>query len=200
MIHSETHSKHTPEHPLQALCHAIAAMQTLCERNPSESDWLAETKTVLQTLIATDTWLPASHAQSHPQFYQQHALHVDANHRFSISSFVWGPGQGTPVHNHTIAGWVGVLRGAELCQRYSADGLHKIGAEQRLNVGDVDAVSPFDTSIGDVHTVRNGLLNSNSVSIHIYRGNIAGTPRSVFVDGLVKPFVSAYSGARLEGL
>jgi 3-mercaptopropionate dioxygenase len=200
MIHSETHSKHKPEHPLQALRHAIAAMQTLCERNPSESDWLAETKTILQTLIATDTWLPASHAQSHPQFYQQHALHVDASNRFSISSFVWGPGQGTPVHNHTIAGWVGVLRGAELCQRYSADGLHKIGAEQRLNVGDVDAVSPLDASIGDIHTVRNGLTDANSVSIHIYRGNIAGKARSVFVDGVVKPFVSAYSGARLDAL
>jgi 3-mercaptopropionate dioxygenase len=197
MIHSETHSKHTPEHPLQALRLAVAAMQTLCERKPSESDWLAGCKPILQALIATDTWLPDSHAQSHPQFYQQHALHVDANHRFSISSFVWGPGQGTPVHNHTIAGWVGVLRGAELCQRYSADGLHKLGAEQRLNVGDVDAVSPSNDSIGDVHTVRNGLTYANSISIHIYRGNIAGTPRSVFVDGLVKPFMSAYSGAAL---
>ncbi len=194
MIHSEPFFAHTPELSLKPLHHAITAMQTLCERHTNESDWLAETKLILQTLIATDTWLPASHAQSHPQYYQQHALHVDAAHRFSISSFVWAPGQGTPVHNHTVAGWVGVLRGTELCQRYSADGLHKIGTEQQLNVGDVGAVSPSNDSIGDVHTVRNGLTDANSISIHIYRGNIAGTPRSVFADGMVKPFVSAYSG------
>jgi 3-mercaptopropionate dioxygenase len=200
MIHSQPLPQPSLQPSLQPLRHAIAAMQVLCDSNPSESDWLAGSKPILQALIATDTWLPDSHAQSHPQFYQQHALHVDSSHRFSISSFVWGPEQGTPVHNHTIAGWVGVLRGAELCQRYSADGLHKLGVEQRLNVGDVDAVSPFDTSIGDVHTVRNGLTDANSISIHIYRGNIAGTPRSVFVDGVGKPFVSAYSGARLDAL
>ncbi len=99
-----------------SLHNAIAAMQALCGNTPSDSNWLAGSKPILQALIATDNWLPASHAQSHPQFYQQYALHVDATQRFSISSFVWGPGQGTPVHNHTIAGWVGVLRGAELCR------------------------------------------------------------------------------------
>ncbi len=197
MIHSETQLTPPLMPSLTPLHTAVAAMQALCDLQLSDADWLAGSKPILQTLIATDAWLPASHAQSHPQFYQQHALHVDAAQRFSISSFVWGPGQGTPVHNHTIPGWVGVLRGAELCQRYSADGMHKLGEELRLKEGQVDAVSPSDASIGDVHTVRNGIADAASVSIHIYRGNIAGTPRSVFVDGVVKPFASSYSAAAL---
>lgn len=189
MIHSEA--------DLTPLLIAVCAMQKLCNNNPNEADWLAGSKPILLNLIATDAWLPASHALPHPQYYQQHALHVDAAQRFSVSSFVWGPGQGTPVHNHTIPGWVGVLRGAELCQRYSADGLQKVGAEQRLNAGQVDAVSPSNAGIGDVHTVRNGLADGISISIHIYRGNIAGTPRSVFVDGVIKPFMSSYNTAAL---
>jgi 3-mercaptopropionate dioxygenase len=181
--------------PLAPLKTAVQAMQSLCDRLPNEAVWLADSETIVRSLIASDGWLPASHAASHPQFYQQHALHVDAAQRFSLSSFVWGPGQGTPVHNHTIAGWVGVLRGAELCQRYSVDGVSKLGSERRLNPGDVDAVSPHDARYGDVHTVRNAFDDRVSVSIHVYRGNIAVTPRSVFKDGLVKPFMSAYSAA-----
>ncbi len=177
---------------LTPLLHAVDALRDLSDLNPSESEWLLQGETILRALLTTDTWLPATHAASHPQFYQQHALHIDPANRFSLSSFVWGPSQGTPVHNHTIAGLVGVLRGAELCQRYSDDGLHTVGAQCRLNPGDVDAVSP---AIGDVHTVRNAFDDRNSISIHLYRGNIAGTPRSVFSGGVAKPFASGYSGA-----
>jgi 3-mercaptopropionate dioxygenase len=177
---------------LAPLHSAITALQCLCDSEPNESDWLAEGKRIVQQLLIDDAWLPDSHAASHPQYYQQHALHIDAANRFSLSSFVWGPNQGTPVHNHTIAGLVGVLRGAEMCQRYSDDGSRKIGKECRLNPGDIDVVSP---TIGDVHTVRNAYDDRNSISIHLYRGNIAGTPRNVFKDGEKRPFVSSYSSA-----
>jgi 3-mercaptopropionate dioxygenase len=175
--------------PLQT---AVTALQSLCDSQPNESAWLADGAIILKQLLASRDWLPDSHAASHPQFYQQHALHIDPTNRFSLSSFVWGPNQGTPVHNHTIAGLVGVLRGAEMCQRYSADGKQAIGAECRLSPGEVDVVSP---SIGDVHTVRNAYDDRNSISIHLYRGNISGIARSVFKDGIEKPFISNYSAA-----
>jgi 3-mercaptopropionate dioxygenase len=186
---------HSPD-PLAPLKAAIADLQTLCEAHPSDAQWLTRSEPIVRELLKTDTWLPDTHAVSHPQFYQQHALHIDPDHRFSLSSFVWGPNQGTPVHDHTIAGWVGVLRGAELCQRYSADGLSKLGEECRLNPGDLGAVSPSDEAVGDVHTVRNAYGDRNSVSIHVYRGNIAGTLRSVYKDCEIKPFVSGYSEAK----
>ena len=182
---------HSPS-SLEPLNLAVAALKALSDSQPNETDWLAQGRRILQQLLAHDNWLPDSHAASHPQFYQQHALHIDPATRFSLSSFVWGPNQGTPIHNHTIAGLVGVLRGAELCQRYSNDGLNKIGEECRLNPREIDAVSP---SIGDVHTVRNAYSDRNSISIHLYRGDIAGIPRSVYKDGMEKPFVSSYSDA-----
>lgn len=180
---------HSPS-SIEPLKIAIAALNALSDSQPNEAEWLAQGRLVLHELLAQDNWLPDSHAASHPQYYQQHALHIEGANRFSLSSFVWGPNQGTPVHNHTIAGLVGVLRGAEMCQRYSDDGLSKVGEESRLNPGDIDAVSP---SIGDVHTVRNAYDDRNSISIHLYRGDIAGTPRSVYKDGVQKPFVSSYS-------
>jgi 3-mercaptopropionate dioxygenase len=175
---------------LSPLRTAIGQLNALSLEQVSETDWLSQGERILRALISDDAWLPDSHGASHPQFYQQHALYIDPDNRFSLSSFVWGPGQGTPIHNHTIAGLVGVLRGAELCQRYSDDGLAKLGLECRLNPGDIDAVSP---TIGDVHTVRNAFDDRNSISIHLYRGNIAGTPRSVYANGVVKPFISSYS-------
>jgi 3-mercaptopropionate dioxygenase len=181
----------SPTH-LSLLRSAIANLNALCAAPVSETDWLNQGERILRTLLVNDAWLPDSHAASDLQFYQQHALYIDPENRFSLSSFVWGPGQGTPVHNHTIAGLVGVLRGAELCQRYTEDGLNTIGEARRMNPGDIDAVSP---TLGDVHTVRNAFDDRNSISIHLYRGNIAGTPRSVFKDGLEKPFVSSYSAA-----
>jgi 3-mercaptopropionate dioxygenase len=184
MIHSPS-----PLAPLQAAVHDL---QALCDTNPHEAIWLAGGQAILKTLITHSDWLPLSHQASHPTFYQQHALHIDSANRFSLSSFVWGPGQGTPVHNHTIAGLVGVLIGGELCQRFSPDGNHTLGAELQLKPGEIDAVSP---TIGDVHTVRNAYDDRVSISIHLYRGNISGTPRSVFKDGLEKPFMSSYSDA-----
>jgi predicted metal-dependent enzyme (double-stranded beta helix superfamily) len=170
-------------------------LQALCDRQPSEAEWLGASEPIMRALVSRSDWLPDSHRASHPQFYQQHALHIDPRKRFSLSSFVWGPGQGTPIHNHTIAGWVGVLTGAEMCQRYEPDGLTAWGEESLLNPGDLGAVSPHDEAIGDIHTVRNAFDDRISISVHLYRGDISGTSRSVFKDGQEKAFISAYSSA-----
>ncbi|MEO7727779.1 MAG: cysteine dioxygenase, partial [Burkholderiales bacterium] len=77
---------------------------------------------LLAALVGTDDWLPDSCAAPHAEHYQQYLLHCDPLERFSVASFVWGPGQKTPVHDHTVWGMVGVMRGAELCEDYGLDG------------------------------------------------------------------------------
>lgn len=54
--------------------------------------------------------------------------------RFSIVSFVWGPGQATPIHDHRVWGAIGMLRGAEENQRYQldADGIPRALAPPRF--------------------------------------------------------------------
>ncbi len=78
---------------------------------------LQEGGNLLHELVRHDDWLPESAALPHPQYYQQHLLHCDPLERFSVVSFVWGPGQKTPVYDHTVWGLIGMMRGAKLCQR-----------------------------------------------------------------------------------
>ena len=162
----------------------------------SESWTLSRIEPLMRDLLAHDDWLPDEFAQRHPQYYQQYLLYGDPRERFSVVSFVWGPGQRTPIHDHTVWGVVGVLRGAEYGQRYrvGAHGLQAVGDEERLLPGDVALVSP---TLGDIHRVRNALDDAVSISVHVYGGNIGRVRRHVFdeASGATREFVSGYANA-----
>ena len=83
-----------------------------------EAQLLRDGQAAMKVLIETDDWLPDAFAQPDPEYYQQYLLYCDPNERFSVVSFVWGPGQTTPVHNHTVWGVIGMLRGSETCKNY----------------------------------------------------------------------------------
>lgn len=188
--------------PIAPLREFVVAMTRLVERTGHEATLLAEGRELLSRLIARDDWLPEFCAQPDARFYRQYLLHADPLERFSVVSFVWGPGQRTPVHDHTVWGLVGMLRGAELCQRWKreADGrLTPDGDELVLRPGQVDAVSP---TIGDIHVVANALADRPSISIHVYGANIGAVRRHVFdpLSGATKEFVSGYSSDRLPNL
>jgi predicted metal-dependent enzyme (double-stranded beta helix superfamily) len=145
--------------------------------------------------------LPAEYSQPHPEHFQQFLLHADSGERFSIVSFVWGPGQRTPIHDHTTWGLIGMLRGAEYSQPFKLDAQGKPqpdGPAIRLEPGAVEHVSP---RVGDIHRVHNAFDDRTSISIHVYGGNIGGIHRSVYTeDGERKPFVSGYSNTHLPNL
>jgi predicted metal-dependent enzyme (double-stranded beta helix superfamily) len=181
--------------PIAPLREFVIEMTRLVERTDDEAALVAQGRQLLAQLVARDDWLPDAFAQPDPQFYRQYLLHADPLERFSVVSFVWGPGQRTPVHDHTVWGLIGMLRGAERCQRWrrEADGrLAPDGGEEVLQPGQVDAVSP---RIGDIHVVANALADRPSISIHVYGANIGAVRRHVFdpATGAPKDFVSGYS-------
>jgi predicted metal-dependent enzyme (double-stranded beta helix superfamily) len=167
-----------------------------------EPAMLREGKKLLAGLIARDDWLPEEFALSHPDTYRQYLLYCDPLERFSVVSFVWGPGHTTPVHDHTVWGLVGVLRGAEKCEEFERAGdrqpMRKTG-EHRIEPGGIDAVSPI---VGDIHTVSNALADRPSISIHVYGANIGAVRRHVYVreTGEVKTFISGYSNSVIPNL
>lgn len=179
----------------------VVAFTRLIDRAPKEAEALGEGRLLLADLVSKDDWLPEAYAQPHPQYYQQYLLHADPLERLSIVSFVWGPGQRTPVHDHTVWGLVGVLRGAELSESYTprAGGGFEIGPTERIEAGEVVAVSP---RIGDIHAIANAYDDRPSISIHVYGGNIGAVRRSVFdpLTGERKPFVSGYANAAIPNL
>jgi predicted metal-dependent enzyme (double-stranded beta helix superfamily) len=158
---------------------------------------LDEGSILLQRLLAQDDWLDDQYAAPHPEYYRQYLLYCDPLERFSVVSFVWGPGQRTPIHNHTVWGLIGMLRGAEDDCRFepASSGL-SAGETCRLMPGMIGRVSTHD---GDIHQVSNAYPDRVSVSIHVYGGNIGRIGRSVFdpVTGEAKPFVSSYANATL---
>lgn len=179
-----------------ALKHFVNALEALVQTSDEQQpDFWPRLEKAMHDLVAQDDWLPSSLAVPHPQYYQQYCLHVDPDERFSVVSFVWGPGQCTPIHDHTVWGVIGVLRGAEVAQDYALDtsGVPTPkGQSHTLAAGEVAFVSP---TIGDVHKVSNAFADQVSISVHAYGGNIGKINRHVFPSegGEPKSFVSGYS-------
>jgi 3-mercaptopropionate dioxygenase len=179
----------------------VVAFANLLETVTGEPEILLGGSRLLKELIAVDDWLPDRYAEAALTGYQQYLLHADSREKFSVVSFVWGPGQKSPIHDHTVWGIVGVLRGAELEQHYvrRKDGrLVEEGEPARLTRGEVTAVSP---AIGDFHRVSNALTDRPSISIHVYGANIGAVRRSVYEpDGTSRNFISGYSNTDLPNL
>jgi predicted metal-dependent enzyme (double-stranded beta helix superfamily) len=179
----------------------IVATTAVLREQPDEAQALERVGALLSTLVSSDDWLPEELAAPDPQRYRQYLLHADPQGLFSVVSFVWGPGQATPVHDHTVWGLIGMLRGQEVSQAYGLNAHGKMvpqGEAVTLREHAVEAVSP---RIGDIHRVVNAFDDRVSISIHVYGADIGAVKRHVYAkDGAAKPFVSGYSNAWLPNL
>lgn len=181
----------------------IQAMTRLVEKHADdEPAMLAAGENLLKGLVTHDDWLPEAFAQPSTEGYRQYLLYCDPLERFSVVSFVWGPGQKTPVHDHTVWGMVGMMRGAETCEEYNGVTVgkpFKASGTHRIEPGEVDCVSP---TIGDIHVVSNAFTDRPSISIHVYGANIGAVRRHVFdaATGAPREFISGYHNAVMPNL
>ena len=180
----------------------VIGMTNLVSHEPVEENLMAKSSELLKTLIDSDSWLPEFCTVPHPEFYQQYLLHADPLGRFSVVSFVWGPGQKTPIHDHCIWGLIGMLRGMEKGQHYQklpSGELIIDGPETVLRQGDIEAVGP---AVGDIHVVSNAYTDKTSISIHVYGANIGAVKRHTYdpMTGKPKKFVSGYSSKHVPNL
>jgi 3-mercaptopropionate dioxygenase len=179
----------------------VTSLAELVGSTRNEAEILQSGEKLLARLIAHDDWLPEAFAQPHPDRYQQYLLHCDSRERFSVVSFVWGPGQGTPIHDHRVWGLIGVLRGREQSERYDRapdGGLRRRDQVDTLHQGEVEAVSP---RIGDIHRVWNADPDRPSISIHVYGANIGAVERATYTpEGAPKRFISGYANTLIPNL
>ena len=179
----------------------VAATQAMGPGGLDEESAHAKLGRLLRQLIATDDWLPAAFAEPDPVHYRQYLLHCDPLERFCVASFVWGPGQKTPIHDHTVWGLIGILRGAERCRFYERDanGLLVPSGEETLQQGQLSTLGPAS---GDIHEVANAYDTRVSIAIHVYGANIGAVQRHVFDPhtGAAKNFVSGYAAAIVPNL
>src|SRR5690348_3347311 len=136
----------------------LCDLTQLSDAGADECAIRAEAGRSLRELVSIDDWLPPEFAEPDPAQYRQYLLYCDPLERFSVVSFVWGPGQKTPVHDHTVWGLIGMLRGAEIARNYRADseGMLTLESVHHLEPGMVTAVSP---RIGDIHQVEDALAD-----------------------------------------
>lgn len=180
----------------------VIAMTHLVSKTQDEQVLLREGRALLAPLLADDGWLPEACAVLRPDRYAQYLLHADPLERFSVVSFVWGPGHRTPVHDHTVWGLVGMLRGAERCDEFHLDGPGAVpqatGRSHVMQPGDIEAVSP---TVGDWHRVSSARSDGASISIHVYGANIGAVRRHRLDDaGRVVEFVSGYDSPSVPNL
>lgn len=166
-------------------------LKTIVTDGKDEGEVLKSVSAELKTILGKPGWLPATHTKPRDDRYAQYPLYVDPNGKFSVVSFIWKPGQWTPIHDHTVWGVVGIHQGLERTQAYrDVDGKLQMTKTIDASVGEVGAVSP---TIGDVHRVGN-VSDDVAISIHVYGGDIGMIKRHVFDDQTMAPseFVSGY--------
>jgi predicted metal-dependent enzyme (double-stranded beta helix superfamily) len=175
----------------------VQDMTRLVERHGAdEARMLDEGERLLKGLISQDDWLPDEFAAPSKESYRQYLLYCDPLERFSVASFVWMPGHRTPIHDHTVWGLVGVMRGAELCEEFSPE-IRKVNSHES-RPGEVDRVSP---TVGDIHVVSNAGTET-AVSIHVYGANIGAVRRHTYdpATGQPKEFISGYHNKTVPNL
>ncbi|MGA9341494.1 MAG: cysteine dioxygenase family protein [Rhodanobacteraceae bacterium] len=134
----------------------------------------------------SDVQLPECVFDAASDHYARREIYRSETHGYDVIAMTWGPGQGTPVHDHAgmwcVEGvWAGQLEVTpyELVdQRDDRFHFEKRGTMQ-AGPGSAGSLIPPH----DYHTIRNPSADDIAVSVHIYSG--AMTSCSVFqpIDG-----------------
>jgi predicted metal-dependent enzyme (double-stranded beta helix superfamily) len=114
---------------------------------------------------------------SRPDCYARRLLHHDPANRYTAVVMTWGPGQGTPVHDHGGLWCVeGVVEGEMSVTRYDVrpDGdafrVAPVGETLQAGIGTAGRLIPPT----DYHVLANALPDGTSVTLHVYGGSLDG--------------------------
>ncbi|GAB3040578.1 MULTISPECIES: cysteine dioxygenase family protein [Oleiagrimonas] len=129
--------------------------------------------TLCRLIREQEVELPACVFEAHPEHYARRELYRSEQHGYCVTAMTWGPGQGTPIHDHSGMWCVeGVWRGAlEITQYELLE--HE---ERRYRFNSVGAIQAGPGSAGSLippheyHTIRNPSADDVAVSLHIYSG------------------------------
>ena len=133
-------------------------------------------KTALCDLIRAHTLeIPAAFCQPLPDRYARRLLHRNDDLGYTAVVMTWGPGQQTALHDHAGIWCVeGVVLGEMSVTRY--DMIETVGDRHRFTM--VEQVRAGIGSSGalippyEYHVLGNALLDRNSVTLHIYGGEM----------------------------
>jgi predicted metal-dependent enzyme (double-stranded beta helix superfamily) len=147
-------------------------------REPSPEAITARVKADLEDLLGRSALtLPERFRVPRPDCYARRLLYQDPGRRYTAVVMTWGPGQGTPVHDHGGLWCVeGVVEGEMTVTQYDVrpDGeafrVTPVGQPLSAGVGSAGRLIPPT----DYHVLANAQPDRSSVTLHIYGGNLDG--------------------------
>ena len=116
--------------------------------------------------------LPACVFEPIQDHYARRELYRSSTHGYSVVAMTWGPGQGTPVHDHSglwcVEGvWDGQLEITqyELVERDGDNFRFRAAGGMQAGPGSAGSLIPPH----EYHSIRNASADAVAVSVHIYK-------------------------------
>ena len=118
--------------------------------------------------------------------YARRELYRSPLHGYSVVAMTWGPGQGTPLHDHAglwcVEGvWLGELEITQYELLEQADGRFRFRAAGGVHAGPGSAGSLIPPH--EYHTIRNASEEAIAISLHVYQAEMAACARFHPQDG-----------------
>lgn len=140
----------------------------------------------LRGALKTCGALPPLLLQTDSAGYVRRELYRSAEFGYQILALTWGPGQGSPVHDHADTwGVEAVLRGrlqvTDYRARHRNDALAQLRATDSHELVDGSVIGLLPPH--DLHACSNPSADEVAVSLHIYGTTLEGAHRFVHVDG-----------------
>src|SRR5215469_17325376 len=107
--------------------------------------------------------------------YARRELYRSEDHGYCVIAMTWGPGQGTPIHDHCgmwcVEGvWHGALEVVQYERLADEDGHYRFQPMGSIQAGPGSAGSLIPPH--EYHTIRNPSDDAVAVSLHIYSGQM----------------------------
>jgi predicted metal-dependent enzyme (double-stranded beta helix superfamily) len=142
-----------------------AAGENLDRKTSAVSDCLS------RLIVAGAISLPEKVCRPRPDCYARRFIHRNESLGYEVLAMIWGPGQGTPIHDHAGVWCVeAVYQGEIKVVRYDL-------IEERGGLFRLTPQAPIHAHLGmsgslippsEYHTIKNLLQNETSITLHVY--------------------------------
>ncbi|MDO5504806.1 MAG: cysteine dioxygenase family protein [Pseudoxanthomonas suwonensis] len=130
-------------------------------------------KSLCELMRSGDVVLPQAVFHAMDGHYARRRLHGSREHGYDVIAMTWGPGQGTPIHDHSGMWCVeGVWHGQLDITQYDVSERDGDDRARFIPVGSMIAGTGSAGSLippHEYHTIRNASDTDTAVSVHIYQ-------------------------------
>ena len=162
----------------------IHSLDSAVHEESVEGITAAVQETLVQLIQSRTLDLPATLKRPSETSYARHLVHRSDPYGYTVVAMVWGPGQGTALHDHSGSWCVeGVIEGEIEVTQYEL--LEKEG--ERFHFRRCECLHSFMGSAGSLippyeyHTIANARNDRSSVTLHVYGREL--TQCSIFEGG-----------------